>query len=482
MHFKLKLIVAILIALPTLVKAQPANYWTNTFNTEASLLSGAVVGGNAEITAIFYNPAGISDVMTSRIELNANLFSLEHKKYNNPLGKDTEMDNWFFRFYPRFASYLYPSKKFPSLNFQLAVFNRNHSETDIYDRIHFKNSDLIYKGLDEEFTGLFNLNSTYDDYWGSLGISKRINQYLSLGISINISVQTFEYLRTAKSNVIPTLISSDTIKTLSSNWSTYERIKAYNWRFIGKIGVLYKKNTWSLGANLTLPSMRLFGSADVNKTISQNNIFYQGQKINDYYINEYPEKVYYKMQDPLSLAVGFVIKEPVTKSNFFLTLEYFHKIDSYLNIDASKKTINNSQTGSIFSSYEFGNKSIMNFAFGYKKMLTESLGILAGFRSDINPYKIKYRTDIWGINGYENLNNNLFHITGGVKFDYKKSSFIVGLQQSYGSKNMQSELVNFSEPNAYNPETGLSLQGLRKNKSKYSYNALGFYLGFSISF
>lgn len=470
------------LLVPILIMAQPANYWTNTFNTEASLLSGAVVGGNAEITAIFYNPAGISDIKTSRIELNASLFSIEQRKYENPLGKDTKMDFWNFRFYPRFASYLYPSKKNASITYQFAVFNRNHTETDIYDRVHLKDSQLIFKDLEEEYTGLFNLNSSYDDYWGSMGISKKINKYLSIGISLNISVQTFQYHRVAEANAIPTKFPNDSMNLISSNWSVYERTKAYNWRFIGKIGVLYQKENWSVGANLTLPSMRIFGNADVNKTISQTNIIYNGRKLPDYYINEYPEKVYFKMQDPLSLAIGIMLKEPVTKSDFFLTLEYFHKIDTYLDIDATKKTNNNSQTASVFSSYEMGNKSIVNFAIGYKKMLTHSLGFLAGFRSDFNPYKMAYYTNIRGVNSYENLNNNLFHLTGGVKFDYKKSSFIIGLQHSYGFKSKQSEFINFAEPNAYNPETGLALQGIRHNNSKNSYNALGFYLGFSISF
>jgi len=481
MYQHIRFLFLFFLSLPIFIQAQPANYWTNSFNTEASLLSGAVVGGNAEITAIFYNPAGISDVVGSRIELNASLFSIEHRKYKNPLGKDTKMDNWFFRFYPRFASYLYPSKKYPKLIFQFAVFNRNHTETDIYDRVKIQYSELIFENFNEEYTGLFNLQSTYDDYWGSMGIAKKINKHLSIGISLNVSVQSYKYFRTAEANVIPTGFPSDTV-LIASNWSVYERVKAYNWRFIGKLGVLYKMENWSIGANLTLPSMRLFGSADVNKTISQTNIFYQGSRLDDYYINEYPEKVYFKMQDPLSVAIGAKLYEPKSKSDFFLTIEYFHKIKNYLSIDAEKTTIGNSHTATEFSSYEFGNRSIINFAIGYKKVLSKSLGFLAGFRSDFNPYKMGYPENIWSVNGFTNLNNNLFHLTGGIKFDYKKSSFIVGIQHTYGSKNHQNEFVNFSEPNAYNPENGLALQGLKNKQSTNSYNSLGFYLGFSITF
>ena len=103
----MRTLVLILLFFPLLLMAQPGNYWTNSFNSEASLLSGAVVGSNAGITAIFYNPAGISNVKKSRFDLNASLFNLEYKRYNNPLGENTLMENWAFRVFPRFASYLF---------------------------------------------------------------------------------------------------------------------------------------------------------------------------------------------------------------------------------------------------------------------------------------------------------------------------------------------------------------------------------------
>ena len=469
-----------LLLLPLFLKAQPANYWTNTFNTEASLLSGAVVGGNAEITAIFYNPAGISEVKESRIELNANLFNIEHKRYQNPLGKDTHMQNWFFRFYPRFASYLYPSKKYPKLTFQFAVFNRNHSETDIYGRVQLDDTRLIYLNMPEVYTGLFTLKTSYDDYWGSVGIAKKFNEHLSIGLSMNVSIQTLKYFRSAASNILPQIPNNDSINIISSSWSAYERANAYNWRIIGKIGILYKKKNWSAGLNITLPSIRLFGTANVNKTISQTNIFYDGDRLADYYINEYPQGVFFKMKDPLSVAFGFKVKEPSTMTDFFVTLEYFSSIKEYYTIDSRKG--DKEKTNTIFSSYKFGNNEVLNIAIGFKKMLSEKLGFLAGMRTDFNPYIMSYQQDIWGENSFENTNNNLLHINGGVKFDYKKSSFIVGLQNSYGFKTKQRGFINFAEPISYNPETRLALQGKIQNQSSYYYNSLGFYLGFSISF
>lgn len=478
-----RFLIILLSIIPFLSFAQPANYWSNSFSTEASLLSGAVVGGNAEITSIFYNPAGISDISQSRIDLNASLFYLEHKKYGNPLGEKTQMENWFFKVFPRFASYLYPSKKHPSFTYQFAIFNRNNTNTSIYNRVKKDNTKLIYPDLKEIYTGLFELNSNYDDYWGSLGISKKFNGNWSVGVSLNMSVQSLRYFRSATANVSPTISPiNDSLTIVSSNWQASERIRAYNWRFIGKIGLRYTNENWSAGLNVTLPSMRLFGNADVNKTVSQTNIYYQNNKQPDFYRNEYPQYAYFVLKDPFSIALGLKYHAPEYKSDYFLTIEFFAPISEYKTVDPTIITGNSEVIGSEFSTYSLGNIPVLNFALGYKKMIRDGLGILAGFRTDFNPYIMGYNERYWEENSFESLNINLFHFTGGVKFDYKKSSFILGLQNTYGIKNHQKEFINFSNPVAYNPNTKLALQGNRNNNMKYSYIALGFYLGFSIAF
>lgn len=470
--------------LPLFAWSQPGNYWTNSFNTEASLLSGAVVGGNAEITAIFYNPAGISDIKESRIDLNASLFNLEYKNYTNPLGQGTQMENWIFRIFPRFVSYLFQSKKIKNTSFQVAVFNRNSAKTSIYNRVRLTDTNLSNLNIEEEYTGLFDLNSEYNDYWGSLGWSTIFNEHWSLGVSINVSVQNLKYNRAATANVTPLnhQSSGDTIPLVSSNWQLYEKIKAYNWRIIGKIGVLYKAGNWSTGLNLTIPSMRLFGDADVNKTSSQSNIFYKGEFLDDYYQNEYPQNVFFKMQDPLSLSYGIRYSSKKSNSEYFFTMEYFAAIKEYISIDPSKGESDNSISGTEFSAYRFGNREIINFAIGYKKMLRKSLGFLAGFRTDINPYIMGHNPKYWESNSFENLNVDLYHLTGGVNFKYHQAAFVVGLQHSFGIVKDRPVFINFSNPVAYDETTKLALQGNRENIMDYNYSSLGFYFSFSVSF
>ena len=59
---------------------QSNHYWTQNFNTESSLLAGAVVGGSAGPSAIYYNPALINQNESHKFALSANLLSLQSVK------------------------------------------------------------------------------------------------------------------------------------------------------------------------------------------------------------------------------------------------------------------------------------------------------------------------------------------------------------------------------------------------------------------
>ena len=59
----------IIVIGPQIGKAQSHNHWTQSFNEESSLLSGAVVGGGAGPAAIYYNPASIAEITESKFSI-----------------------------------------------------------------------------------------------------------------------------------------------------------------------------------------------------------------------------------------------------------------------------------------------------------------------------------------------------------------------------------------------------------------------------
>ena len=86
----------LLVMLSGISVAQSNYYWTQNFNTESSLLAGAVVGGNAGPSAVYYNPALINQDASAKIALSANLLSFQSMKITNLAGVGTIYDNFFF--------------------------------------------------------------------------------------------------------------------------------------------------------------------------------------------------------------------------------------------------------------------------------------------------------------------------------------------------------------------------------------------------
>ena len=77
MGFKNYLILLLILFSGELIVAQSFNHWTRSFNEESSLLSGAVVGGGAGPSAIYFNPSSISEISESKLSFHASLFSFK---------------------------------------------------------------------------------------------------------------------------------------------------------------------------------------------------------------------------------------------------------------------------------------------------------------------------------------------------------------------------------------------------------------------
>jgi len=88
-------------------KSQLMNhYWTLNFNSESSLLSGAVVAGDAGNTSIYYNPATISEIEAgSNLSFATGLFSWGIYSYRNALGDGIHINGVNFNVLPQFLSY-----------------------------------------------------------------------------------------------------------------------------------------------------------------------------------------------------------------------------------------------------------------------------------------------------------------------------------------------------------------------------------------
>ncbi len=464
--------------------SQTLNYWGINLNSEAAMLGGAVVGGGAGVTSIFYNPAGISEIEQSNVTLNSSMFSMVNRYLKNALGDGVDMDHLYLEIQPRFVSYTYPSSKYKGLSWEVAVFNRDNR--DIFLSSTYKSDATGYGYPGAGYTGTFDFWENYADYWGGIGASYQLTEKIKVGASLFASFKDYRGY-----NEVSTSISYDDNNDdkLVAGWYNYNLISIFNPRLLPKIGFIYYfTNEISVGVTVSFPSLGIYGYANGRKMVSHVNIKdNDGKPVNDFFKHEDIEYVDARLKDPLSVAVG-VRKRPLNSRNIYsMTIEWFAPVKTYKAVDAENGNVfwGEEVYGTEFSDYYMGNRSVINFAFGYKREIRENLELMFGVRSDFYAYRID--DDVFAENKYANalvaVGTNYMHLTTGANFILlKKFKINLGGTISYGSSSDIRQLANFVDVNWYDYKTGLALQGHKKNNMTYRRLMLGLFLGFSLDF
>jgi len=472
------IIVFVFLLINKNVFAQPDRYWSVTFNTEASMLAGAVVGDNSDITSIYFNPAGISQIEDKKLMLNANLFKLDFETYsqdNSGPNSYDRFDDLGFRVQPRFVSYTYRSRKHPKISFQFAVFNRDYELKSVYVQQENK-SDIFHSGVGE--TALINTDyrNDYYNYWGGIGSSYQISSKLSVGLSILGTLKNFSYDYYKFIIVKPNLdLLPDSIPYYVVSYEDYERVIMYDARILAKIGVKYKLDNWAFGLNVTLPSVRIMGNSDVKRKVDYVKYPDSDGIQNRYLLTENSLYRESEFKDPLSIALGTVFTSKSAKSQYYFTVEYFKGIDTYTAVNGEKSIYPEEYPeGSLATSYKFGTKDIVNFAVGYKRLLSENFDLILGYRTDFNAYQVSDEGKYKEMNEFSKVHNDLNHFTIGSNFNYKRASFILGFETSYGSKTQDGGFLIVDNNNL--------VQKLEKVSLNYSIFSIGVFLGFSLGF
>ncbi len=459
--------------------AQPRNYWSVSFNSEASLLAGAVVGGNSDITSIYYNPAGIAEIEEKKFALNANLFNLPYTSYKNGLGTDLHTNYLGFNVQPRFISFIFKLKKTENIIWQFAVFNRNIKRVSLYDQID-KPVRLIHPNIQETYVGNFDYINDYLDSWSGIGMAYKISDRLTIGGSLLFSLKNFAYMKLINVVVHPSN-SNDSIFNYIAQSMSYEKTVMYDIGVSAKIGIRYQINQFGFGLNISTPSLSFMGNSDVKRTVSNTGIYDNGELVEDVYYNASAVYLKSEFKDPLSISFGVKYKKPSNKSSYYFTAEYFNKINTYKAVDGSKVVHDEYEPATDFLSYKYGSKSIMNFAVGWQYATSEKLELLFGFRTNFDPYQVSNQGEYEGMNEYKNVTADLYHFSGGSKFNYKQLSVIAGIEYTVGKKKGLTEFVNFAEPDVRSGNV-LALTGKKNNNMVYTFNAVGFYFGFTLGF
>ncbi len=468
------------------------HYWSLNFNSQSSLLSGAVVAGDGGNTSIYFNPSTISEIKNgSNLSFAASLFTWGVYYFKNALGSGINMTNVCFNVQPQFFSYSYRPKD-SRFAFAFTVLTRMKERFDI----NYYNSQEI--DVIKNSPGLENYNTSftyfleYSDNWFGVAGSYDVSERFKIGGSLFLSAAYLSYQISTSANAFST---TDTIWVngvpnpgLVTEGTYSESLKFTDYRFIAKLGFTYIVDKWRFGLNFTSKSLSIFSAGHEasriqsmsNVTNPDNNEFMPGYMI----INgQTGDHIKTRIKFPFSVSFGFIYEVNKSENRLYFTMEYFNGISPYLLVDApvrddiTSEIIYSQMKNKDWLSVADVAKPVLNVAIGYRWQLSKNLMFLNGFRTDFNNIN---KADYKQYDDYNKINTtdiNIYHYTGGVQFYFlKKYLLVAGGELSFGYDKNVRQIANFTEPVEFNSADNRVLQGPLENNMDVYYFGFNVYL------
>jgi hypothetical protein len=476
--------------------SQSHNYWTRSFNEESSLLSGAVVGGGAGPSAIYYNPANISEVEASKFSLNASLFSFDFITMKNALGDGIDLSSNKASIEPRFVSYMIKGKKHPNWSFEIAFLNNENVKTEMMQSVD-KPVDILARNPGEErYFAFYRYSNQYRDDWVCLGGSLKLSERIYLGLGLYIIVKSLNYSQAFDIEAYPLTDSVEglTYTGSAAAYQHYQYLKFNDYRLNTKLGFTYIADHYRIGFSLTSPSVGGIYSDGkrVNHKEGQVNITdpETGEPVPNYTVIDYKEKgdVKVSFKTPFSVSAGFTYYLAGGKRTFYTSAEYFAGQDPYRMVEAEESPDIGFGSGfddlvyTEWLTYVAGARPVFNVAVGYSWTLKQDLRLMSGFRTDFNYQKNFDFEEFAEYGKIESIDLDLYYITCGLAWNIRGQDIITGLQYTVGRSKDQQQIANLTDPVEYSPVENLPLQGDRKYDMISLFNSISLYFGASFNF
>lgn len=474
------------------------HYWALNFNSQSSLLSGAVVAGDGGNTSIYFNPSTISEIKNgANLSFAATLFTWGVYHFEDALGDGINMTNVSFNVQPQFLSYSYRPKN-SKFAFAISALTRMKERFDL-SYYHSKQIDII-----ERNPGLENYNATYKyfldyhDNWFGIAGSYDVNKKFKVGASLFVSATYISYrtqINTLAFSTTDTIwVDGNPSPSLVTEGLYTEDFKFNDYRLIGKIGFSYVTERWRFGLNLTTGSVSVFSSGNEAHRMEQvSNISIPGSEdVTPGYVivdGQTKRSIKAKHKYPFSVSFGFIHEVNNADNRLYFTVEYFNRIKPYKMIsapireDITSTIIYDKLENKDWLSVSDVANSVLNVAIGYRWAINNNLMFLNGFRTDFNNIN---NADYGSYDSYNKINTtniNIYHYTGGVQFYFlKKYLLVAGGELSFGYDKNQKQIANFTDPVEYNTKDNSVLQGPLEDKMDVFYFGLNIYLSATFNF
>ena len=403
--------------------AQQGNYKFNNFGNRSILLSGNVTGSVTDIGLTYYNPSRLTEVENTGFAFNARAYQLSSLKLSNVFVEESTISSTNFDGVPSMAGGTF---RLFGTRFAYAFISKNRVNNNLSYSSDFLTDQIIDIFPNAEaYKVTTNIRTNIKDDWFGLTWAKKINEALSLGVSLFGS--KFGY--NGGSNL------NHTIQSTNNNVAFYQSTIGFSQKSYGlfvKVGANYNFEKFDLGVNVNLPYVAVYNDAkfNYNKVISG-----VGDEFDQFYNYSYKD-LEAKRREPLGVSLGAGI--PIGKGKLHLNMDYVNGLSIYDRI-----IIPSIDTGDDeFTPVEFKEerKEVVNFGAGIEIFINERFKSYLSFTTDYNAF-IR-NPNIFDLSSQEsreiNIGENFIHYSLGIDLKLNFASIIAGTTYTNGS----TEFVN----------------------------------------
>jgi len=411
-------------------------YWGNQFGSRGLLLNGAVIASCDDETAIFYNPAGLG--LTDDFGVAVSLITPTYNfiKTSDLLGDRSEFVDDGLGLAPGLVAAKFQPFGSDKINAGVTIFKRFESDVNYGDRV----LSTVPSEPGALFVGDLEYNRELSETWVGVGMSFALHERLSFGFS-----QFFTW-RGEELNVDFTkeFVRMDDPSAIISSWRTQFRYSyGANAGVLTKLGLSWRPYNIKVGITYTSSTYGLaLRSADYK---------YNDTKVRSLGISELSsnakstELASYKT--PWSVGAGLEFK--VGKTLLCFSAEYFAEVTPYSIIDDVDDPYDGLSTGGeeVRTIVQQGFDRVLNVAFGMERSLNSKYSWFLGGRSDFSPTALLEVGDAISFLG---TNPDIFHVSLGGAYLYKKSKFSIGLDYGFGYKSGGQQFIDLDNVNEDN--------------------------------
>ena len=470
----LRVILAALLCCSALA-AQNNHYWTHQFGTRAGLMGGAVVGGDPDTSAVYYNPGRLGWIHNDSLKVSADAYQLSTLTIKDGAGKNQNLTSTEGDIIPLASSGVFLFGE-PGLALGFQIMARQYFNANVSTRREFTKNviDDTRSAGDEQYIGSFQFSTNTEEYWAGLSFGWAITDWLGVGVThfgcLRFEEQTYDITTRAVGGSGQTF-GADTIAGFD----------LWNVRTLWKLGISAQFGGLKMGFTVTTQSVNLFGGATVRRQISVDDLDIDGNGTSDQLeANDRRDGVPSEYRSPWSFATGVDYDfGPVTLA---VAAEWFLPVGRYTPAaPAGDKAFfigipSSGSSRELLTVYD-GKRGAFNVAIGLETRFSEDWSGFWSMRRDAAADYLDFDEKVhFGVSTWD-----LFHFDTGIAFTTRqddnspKHELMVGLQLAIGAGRTE-QPVNFDEPRENRLLTGST------KRTDINYFSIGLLIGYTYYF